>query len=290
LRECDGKQRLKSSCSADKEKKEKEMTERLIIFLSGLLITLVFIALGLNYYSKLEKAISEPDIKVVTSLEKPATPPQQIQAQPQPTQPLQQPTAESQPPQPKQEEQPAEQLNVKPEEAKKPVQEKELSKEQLTKEQPKEEKSKPSEKQPEKPKSEEKQQTVEKQTEKPKQQEKATSKEQSKEEKPKQPAIATKVEKNKEESEPVKHEPKENKKVDSKEITSIILSDGFSIQAGAFSTREKAETEKAKYSNVYIVEESGLYKVLVGKFKTEKEARDYQREHNIKGFIKRVGS
>jgi len=282
---------LKAAVQQIKKKRKKELMERLIIFLSGLLITLVFIALGLNYYSKSEKAISEPDIKLATNLEKPATPPQQIQAQPQPTQPPQQPTAESQPPQPKQEEQPTGQPNVKPEEAKKPAQEKEPSKEQLAKEQSKEEKPKPSEKQPEKPKSEEKQQTAQKQTEKPKQQEKAISKEQSKEEKPKQPAVTTKVEKNKEESKPVKYQqPKENKKVDSKEITSLISSGGFSIQVGAFSTREKAEIEKAKYPNAYIIEENGLHKVLVGKFKTEKEARDYQRKHNIKGFIKRVGS
>jgi cell division protein FtsN len=274
---------LKAAVQMIKKKRRKEMMERLIIFLSGLLITLVFIALGLNYYSKSEKTISEPDIKVATNLEKPATPPQQIQAQPQPAQPPQQPNAESQPQQPKQEKQPAGQSNVKPEEAKKPAQEKEPSKEQLAKEQPKEEKSKPSEKQPEKTKSEEKQQTAQKQTEKPKQQEKAVSKEQPKEEKPKQPATAAKLEKNKEES-------KENKKVDSKEITSLISSGGFSIQVGAFSTREKAETEKAKYPNAYIIEENGLQKVLVGKFKTEKEARDYQREHDIKGFIKRVGS
>jgi DNA polymerase III gamma/tau subunit len=277
---------LKAAVQQIKKKRKKELMERLIIFLSGLLITLVFIALGLNYYSKSEKTISEPDIKVATNLEKPATPPQQIQTQPQPTEPPQQPTPESQPPQPKQEEQPAGQSNVKPEEAKKPAQEKEPSKEQ-----PKEEKPKPSEKQPEKPKSEEKQQTAQKQTEKPKQQEKAISKEQPKEEKPKQPAIAAKVEKNKEESKPVKYQqPKENKKVDSKEITSLISSGGFSIQVGAFSTREKAEIEKAKYPNAYIIEEGGLHKVLVGKFKTEKEARDYQREHDIKGFIKRVGS
>jgi cell division protein FtsN len=282
---------LKEAVQQIKKKRRKEMTERLIIFFSGLLITLVFIALGLNYYSKLEKTISEPDIKVATNLEKPATPPQQIQAQPQPTQPPQQPTAESQPSQPKQDEQPAEQSNVKPEEAKKPAQEKEPSKEQLAKEQPKEENPKPSEKQPEKIKSEEKQQTAQKQTEKPKQQEKAISKEQSKKEKPKQPATSVKVEKNKEESKPVKHQQtKENKKADGKEITSLISSGGFSIQIGAFSTREKAEIEKAKYPNAYIIEESELYKVLVGKFKTEKEATDYQREHNIKGFIKRIGS
>ncbi|WP_299228089.1 SPOR domain-containing protein [Sulfurihydrogenibium sp.] len=239
---------LKAAVQMIKKKRKKELMERLIIFLSGLLITLVFIALGLNYYSKSEKTISEPDIKVATNLEKPATPPQQIEAQPQPTQPPQQPTAESQPSQPKQEEQPAGQPNVKPEEAKKPVQEKEPAKEQLAKEQPKEEKSK-------------------------------------------QPATATKVEKNKEESKPVKHkESKENKKVDSTEITSLISSGGFSIQVGAFSTREKAEIEKAKYPNAYIIEENGLHKVLVGKFKTEKEARDYQRAHDIKGFIKRVGS
>jgi len=260
------------------------MTEKLIIFFSGLLITLVFIALGLNYYSKLEKTISEPDIKVATNLEKPATPPQ-------PTQLPQQPTAESQPPQPKQGEQPAGQSNVKPEEAKKLAQEKEPSKEQLVKEQSKEEKPKPSEKQPEKTKSEEKQQTAEKQTEKPKQREKAISKKQPKEKKFKQYATAVKVGKNKEESKPVKHHrSKENKKADGKKITLLISFGGFSIQVGAFSTREKAKIEKTKYSNAYIIEEGGLRKVLVGKFKTEKEARDYQRKHNIKGFIKRVGS
>jgi cell division protein FtsN len=264
---------LKAAVQQIKKKRKKEMMERLIIFLSGLLITLVFIALGLNYYSKSEKTISEPDIKVATNLEKPATPPQQIQAQPRPTQPPQQPTAEPKLPQPEQEEQLTGQSKLKPEETKKPAQDKEPAREQLAKEQPKEEKPKPSEKQPEKTKSVEKQQTAEKQIEKPKQQEKPISKEQAKEEKPKQ-----------------HEEPKENKNVDSKETTSLISSGGFSIQVGAFSTREKAEIEKAKYPNAYIIEENGLYKVLVGKFGTEKEARDYQIEHDIKGFIKRVGS
>ncbi|HEV09062.1 MAG TPA: SPOR domain-containing protein, partial [Sulfurihydrogenibium azorense] len=56
---------LKSAVKQLKKKKKRETLERIIIFLSGLLLTLVFIAVGLNYYSKSDKTVSEPQVKVV---------------------------------------------------------------------------------------------------------------------------------------------------------------------------------------------------------------------------------
>lgn len=276
---------LKSAVKQIKQKKKKETLERLIIFLSGLLITLVFIAIGLNYYSKSNQTVSEPQVKIASEAVKPPTPPQpqNLQTTPpveQPSQPVEQqqnkPTetaqvqpsqekqqVETQPPQPKQEttekviqKEVKEPVKQEPKDQSKAVQKVEKETKKENKESVKQE-SKPSNKPAD---------NVEKQ---PKKEEKQT--------------IATKQENQ------VKSTPKKEDST-AKEIIEKIKSGYFSIQVGAFSTREKAEVEKAKYPNAYIIEEGGLHKVLVGKFQTEKEARDYQKENGIKGFIKRLGS
>lgn len=46
--------------------------------------------------------------------------------------------------------------------------------------------------------------------------------------------------------------------------------------------------EKSKYPQAFIIEEGGLYKVLVGRFETDKEAREYKNSKGIDGFVKRV--
>ncbi len=235
---------LKSAVRQIKEKKKRETLERLIIFLSGLLITLAFIAVGLNYYSRSDKTVSEPQVKIVSETNKPPTPPppQQLQTTP-PVKEIQ--TSQQNQPQP----------------------EKQINQNTNQSNQPHEEKIKEPTPKKEEP------------TVKQKENQEITKKEVEKQE-PKRKEVVKK--------EQTKHE---SKKEDTsvKEIVEKIKSGYFSIQVGAFSTREKAETEKAKYPNAHIIEEGGLHKVLVGKFDTEKQAREYQKQHEIKGFIKRVG-
>ncbi|WP_028951062.1 SPOR domain-containing protein [Sulfurihydrogenibium subterraneum] len=269
---------LKSAVKQIKQKKKKETLERLIIFLSGLLITLVFIAIGLNFYSKSNQTVSEPQVKIASEAVKPTTPPQpqslqttppveQQQNKPtetnqvQPSQEKQQ--VETQPPQPKQET--AEKLSQK--EVKEPV--KQEPKDQSKAVQKVEKETKKENKENVKQESKPSNKPVENIEKQPKKEEKQT--------------VAMKQENQ------VKS-PSKKEDSTAKEIIEKIKSGYFSIQVGAFSTREKAEIEKVKYPNAYIIEEGGLHKVLVGKFQTEKEARDYQKESGIKGFIKRLGS
>ncbi|MGC9120237.1 MAG: SPOR domain-containing protein [Sulfurihydrogenibium sp.] len=266
---------LKSAIKQIKEKKKRETLERIIIFLSGLLLTLVFIAVGLNYYSKSDKTVSEPQVKVVAEANKPPTPPPPAAIQTTP------PVENNQPQQPAQQETSLEPENQQKEEVKKsenmPSQPQPTQKVEQTKKEP--------EKQPEK------QQIVSQsksESEKHVEKQKETHKETVKKE-PEKTTVAKTIEAKKE----TKQEQKANSKNDeniTKEIVEKIKSGYFSIQVGAFSTREKAEVERSKYSNAFIIEEGGLHKVLVGKFPTEKEAREYQKQHDIKGFIKRVGS
>jgi len=67
----------------------------------------------------------------------------------------------------------------------------------------------------------------------------------------------------------------------------------YGIQVGAFSKKSKAEKmierlKKLGFHNVFISESSGIYKVILGKFKTRKEAKEklkILRKINIYGFI-----
>ena len=217
---------LKSVVQQIKKKKRKDTMERVIIFLTGLLLTLVFIALGLNYYSKSEKTVSEPDIKVATELQKPPAPPQET------------------PIQPVQEQQP-------------------IQSSQITEQKQEQKLIQPPQVEEQKQKSQPIQKTEQKQK-------------------------SSTIQPEKKETSNAQIKQKEKTKTEEKAEKNIAVV--FSIQVGAFSTKEKAEIEKSKYTNAYIIEEGGLHKVLIGKFKSEKEARDYQREHSIKGFIKKVGS
>ena len=46
--------------------------------------------------------------------------------------------------------------------------------------------------------------------------------------------------------------------------------------------------KKLKMNNTFIYESKGFYRVMVGKFKTKKEAIKYKKEHHIKGYLKRI--
>lgn len=252
---------LKSAVRQIKEKKKRETLERLIIFLSGLLITLVFIAVGLNFYSKSDKTVSEPQIKVVSQTNNPPTPPEPQQLQTKP--PIEENQLQQSQQIDKKEEQESPKQNQVIKENKEAHINQTIQQKQTVIEQPKQEKIIPSQ-------------------EKPTTSSQIIKKEELKESK-KENQVAKKDNINQDTKQIAK---KDDNTV--KEVIEKIKSGYFSIQVGAFSTREKAEIEKAKYSNAYIIEESGLHKVLVGKFSTEKEARDYQRQHDIKGFIKRL--
>ncbi len=66
----------------------------------------------------------------------------------------------------------------------------------------------------------------------------------------------------------------------------------YYIQVGAFSSKENAEKAKKHYklpsSRFYIIRTGKLYKLLIGKFKTRKEAQMFMRKHGIKGLVKKV--
>jgi len=70
----------------------------------------------------------------------------------------------------------------------------------------------------------------------------------------------------------------------------------FGIQIAAFSTRSRAETlieelEKRGLGNLRVVEASGIYKVIYGRFPTRREAQrelEKLKDHNIYGFIVEV--
>ncbi len=83
--------------------------------------------------------------------------------------------------------------------------------------------------------------------------------------------------------EKVKKEEKPEKKV----LTSF-----YSIQLGAFSLKKNAENfiEKRNLKDAFIVYRAGLYRVMVGKFKTKKEAYLYMKKMGVKGIVKKVKS
>lgn len=66
----------------------------------------------------------------------------------------------------------------------------------------------------------------------------------------------------------------------------------YYIQVGALASMEKARKEKAKFEkrgfkNIIVIKEKGLYKLLIGKFNSFKEAMEYKRNHNLKeGWIR----
>ncbi len=109
----------------------------------------------------------------------------------------------------------------------------------------------------------------------------------SKQEVKKQPEINTKLITNKtekKEEKPVKTVKEEKKKA----ISSF--KSGYYIQAGAFTTRKKAEKllKTLKITNAKIRKEGQLYKVLIGEFKNRKEAYSFMKKIGIKGFIRKI--
>lgn len=65
---------------------------------------------------------------------------------------------------------------------------------------------------------------------------------------------------------------------------------GYYIQAGAFSSKKRAESflKTLNLKNAFISKEGKLYKVLIGSFKNRKEAYKFLKEKNIKGFVKKL--
>ncbi|NPA54411.1 MAG: hypothetical protein GXO21_07060 [Aquificae bacterium] len=66
----------------------------------------------------------------------------------------------------------------------------------------------------------------------------------------------------------------------------------YYIQVGAFSSKENAERAKKNFkispSRFVIIRTGKLYKLLIGKFKTRKEAQNFMRKYGIKGIIKKI--
>ncbi|MBK3332724.1 SPOR domain-containing protein [Persephonella atlantica] len=85
-----------------------------------------------------------------------------------------------------------------------------------------------------------------------------------------------------------KEEVKEKKKTVKIDKPSSIH--GFYIQVGAFSSKKKAErlVKNLRMKNVFIRKEGELYKVMIGSFKNKKEAYNFMKAKNIKGFIRKI--
>lgn len=264
---------LKDVFRAVKEKKRKEKMERLLVYLSGILLALVFVAVGLNFFSKQDKTVSEPDVKIVKDINQPVSTPVVPPSQtPQPIlaeksdsmQEVKIPSKEEQPKNIQQE-------TIKPEEPKQEYKEEKNQNQQKPAEIQKSEQkiTKSEQKESKQPKEE-----LSKHT----QQKEKVAQEQKQEQKPNKPI---KTDQNIKKPEETAQKNKENP-------LSAVSSGFFSIQVGAFSTREKAMQETSRYTNAFIIEEGGLYKVLVGRFETDREAREYKNKNNIDGFIKRL--
>lgn len=229
---------LKDVFKTVREKKKREKMEKLLLYLAGVLLVLIFVAIGLNIFPKDGRPISEPEVKIVKDINQPVATPQIPTQQQQQNKPV---------------------LENQPQEVKLPEKDNTLEGSNTDNKN---------------------QHTEEKLTEKPKEKEQSKI---SHNEKPQEKEKDSKQSKDK-----IISQEKGNKKDDSKSIVSMIRSGFFSIQVGAFSTKEKAMTEKSKYPQAFIVEEEGLYKVLVGRFETDKEAREYKNAKGIDGFIKRL--
>lgn len=244
---------LKDVFKTVKEKRRKEKMERILVYLSGVLLALVFVAVGLNFFSKQDKTVSEPDVKIVKDINQPVSAP------------VIQPSELPQPQHAQKEE-----VNIP-------------SKEELQQTQPvKQGVVKQQEPEPEEKISPQKLLESDKNKQEIKKQEKKEAIQKQKEDK-----LEYKAQKPAKVHQDIQNS--ENSTSKDKEIVLSTISSGFfSIQVGAFSTREKAMQEKSKYSNAFIIEEGGLHKVLVGRFETDREAREYKNKHNIDGFVKRI--
>ena len=83
-----------------------------------------------------------------------------------------------------------------------------------------------------------------------------------------------------------KEKPKTVKKKAVKKVQKVAF---YSVQLGAFKSKENAEKFLKKLKvNGFIKEEGGFYRVFVGKFNTYKEASHFLRKHSLKGFIRKV--
>ena len=86
------------------------------------------------------------------------------------------------------------------------------------------------------------------------------------------------------------------KKETKKAVKKTVPKKHYFIQTGAFGSLVKARKEKQElikkgFKNVLIVEEKGMYKVLIGRFKTFNEANQFKKKHNIKnGWVRVIRS
>lgn len=258
---------LKDVFRVVKEKRRKEKIERLLLYLSGLLLALIFTAVGLNFFSQQDKTISEPDVKVVKDINQPISNPslpQEELPKPQDIPP------QVNPPQTAQEVVVPKSTQTSQTPPSKSAVSIQTNNQELTVPKPEEKKTRDT-------KLSQESRTTE-----------ATTTKQEENKQIKQKTESNKVENNKplvSQKEQIKERPKQPEKED---IVSKLTSGYFSIQVGAFSTKEKALQEKSKYPNAFIIEEGGLHKVLVGKFSNDKEAREYKIKNDIDGFIKRL--
>ena len=82
----------------------------------------------------------------------------------------------------------------------------------------------------------------------------------------------------------------EKQKVVKKKTTQNVKKAVFySVQVGAFKSKENAQKflKKLKLKG-FIKEEGGFYRVFVGKFNSYKETSHFLKKHSLKGFIRKV--
>ncbi len=236
----------------EEAKKKQERLEKTIIILSGLLIIIVFTVIGINLYSGKDEKVSEPEINIVNEKT-----PEVIKKEEKIAQGTQKAAVSTKLIQPAE--------NT----AKNQVKEKKETNIQIQKTK-----------------------------------EKITVTNQTKKEDKKQGKVVIvkkpeKVEKKpaktyKGEIKPAKKEEKKKvvKKEEKKVEKATVQKGYYYIQVGAFSSKQNAEKAKKKYkissSRFVIVKSGSLYKLLIGKFKTRKEAQNFMRKYGIKGIIKKI--
>ena len=66
----------------------------------------------------------------------------------------------------------------------------------------------------------------------------------------------------------------------------------YYIQVGAFTSEKNVKkamkSYKVPFSHFYVQRVGKLYKLMIGKFKTRKEAQEFMRKYGIKGILKKI--
>ena len=253
----------------------QEKIERIIIFLSGIFIVIVFAIIGIYLYSGKDKTVSEPEVNIVAeSVPQSATPvsnEQKVQEQEVSKNQTATPQIKSEPEVNKEDK-----SKVNDQDIIKKLEEKTASQITAVKPQPKTEKKAQQEKQTKIAQS------------KPAKKENTKQKESKENQKTK-----TKVENKKvaKKTEQVNKKSSTKPQVSKKSVVASSLPSGYYIQIGALSSLSNAKKLKKKLNlpNVYIHKEGKLYKVLIGSFKNRKEAYEFKKKHNLsKGFVRKL--